>query len=550
MIKNKFSVKGKIVDLFNRVIYSGEVFVEDGIIVKINKIANAPNQYILPGFVDSHVHVESSALIPAHFAEMIVPRGTIAVISDPHEIANVLGQKGIEFMIENAKTTPLKFFFGAPSCVPATNFETAGTVLDAEQVKKLLHDKDIFYLSEMMNYPGVIFDDPEVKAKIEAALKSKKKIDGHAPGLSGENLKKYANAGITTDHECSTLEEAIEKIKLGMKIQIREGSAAKNFHNLAPLFENYPDSLMLCTDDCHPDEIETEGHIDKIIQMGLKLNIDIFDLLRAASVIPIQHYNLPVGLCREVDKADFIVVKDLIKFKVLKSFIDGKLCYDIQKGNLFKATKVKPLNNFRNSKIELSQLQIQLPENKTKIKVIEVIKDELITSKFLWQPAVKNDRIVETDLKNDILKIVVLNRYEEVKPTVGFIKNFGLKQGALASSVAHDSHNIVAVGTDDTSITKAINLLIQTKGGICAVDDSSCEILELPVAGLMSLNKGEEVAIQYKKINEKAHEMGTNLKAPFMTMAFMPLLVIPKLKISDKGLFDVEKFEITSLFTE
>ncbi|MDR2926910.1 MAG: adenine deaminase [Cytophagaceae bacterium] len=547
-MKTIFSIKGQIVDLFERKIYSGELFVNNGIIERIEKLNTAPQHFILPGLVDSHVHIESSMLTPSRFAEMVIPRGTVAVVSDPHEIANVTGESGIQFMIDDAKTVPLKCFFGAPPCVPATSFETSGAVLDANAVSRLLNRDDIFFLSEMMNYPGVIYRDSEVMAKIDAALKRNKRIDGHAPCLSSNNLKKYIQAGISADHECSSLPEALEKINLGMKIQVREGSSAQSFNKLSPLFKTHPEALMLCTDDSHPAEIARNGHIDRIIKLGIKLGINIFDLLRSATIIPVQHYNLPVGLMRVGESADFIVVNNLNGFNVIQSFINGKLVYDSTLGITFSLPEIKPINRFRETFLSQFDIEVKLPPNKTSVKVIEVTDGELLTTNYLWKPAVNENKIVNTDTKDDILKIVVVNRYNNAKPVAGFIKNFGLKTGAWASSVAHDSHNIVAVGVDDKSIIEAINLLIKQKGGICAVDNDSTEILELPVAGIMSTSTGKEVSAQYKQLNKKASTMDTSLKAPFMTLSFMSLLVIPHLKISDKGLFDVDKFEFVELF--
>ena len=547
MTNKTFTIKGQIIDLFNQTIFSGEIIVENGHISQINKIDNAPNHFILPGLVDSHVHIESSMLIPSRFAKMVVPRGTIAVVSDPHEIANVMGEEGIQFMIDDGKTVPLKFFFGAPSCVPATLFESSGAVLNAEATEKLLDNPDIYFLSEMMNYPCVVYDDKDVIAKIDAARKRNMRIDGHAPALSGEDLKKYVSSGISTDHECSSLNEAKAKIALGMKIQIREGSAARNFKALAPLFKTNPESVMLCTDDSHPDEIETSGHIDRLIKLGQKNGINIFDLLRSATIIPVQHYNLPVGLLRVNDPADFIVIDSLENFNVLESYINGELVYNNQ-GIKFTVPEVNPVNNFRSNIISHEDIIVTLPENKKSVKVIEINDGELVTSKLLWKPNICENRIINPDISNDILKIVVVNRYKNVPPSVGFVRNMGIKQGALASSVAHDSHNLIAIGVDDKSICDALNLLIQHQGGICAIDNNSSLLLELPVAGLMSTQDGKNVSRKYQSLNDKIHKMGSKLKAPFMALSFLSLLVIPHLKLGDKGLFDVDKFSFTSLF--
>lgn len=545
---NTFSIAGKIIDLENHCFYNGEIIIENGIISDIIRVDSAPDLYILPGLIDSHVHIESSMLIPSRFARLVVPHGTIGVVSDPHEIANVLGVDGVKFMIEDGKKVPFKFFFGAPSCVPATPFETSGAVLDSDVIDSLLDNQDIFFLSEMMNYPGVINNDPEVMHKIDAAKRKNMRIDGHAPGLIGDALNKYIAAGITTDHECATLDEALAKINLGMTIQIREGSAARNFNNLSSLLTLFPDSVMLCTDDSHPDEILHNGHIDRIIRLGLSKNIDFFTLIKAATINPVLHYNLPVGLLRKGDPADFIIVDSLDNFSVQKTFINGECVFDSKSGVNFPLTSVETINKFRSDKISLSQLKIFMPAEYNRIKTIDIEDGELLTSAGLSIPLLSKDREILTDVNKDILKIVVVNRYTNADPVVGFVKNIGIKQGAFASSVAHDSHNIVAVGVDDQSLLKAINTIIANKGGIMAVNNDEESILNLPVAGLMSSEEGEKVAETYQKLNNIVKQMGSNLKAPFMTLSFLSLLVIPSLKIGDKGLFDVNTFSFTSLF--
>lgn len=543
-----YSVKGNIVDVFNRAIFKGEIFVEAGKIVGIHEANSVPDVFILPGLIDAHVHIESSMLTPSRFAKMVVPHGTIGVVSDPHEIANVLGEDGVQFMIEDGKSVPFKFFFGAPSCVPATPFEASGAELDSAAVEKLLKNPNVYFLSEMMNFPGVIHNDSGVVGKIEAAKAHSKKIDGHAPGLSGEALKRYVAAGIETDHECASLAEAQEKIGLGMKIQIREGSAARNFIALAPLLTLSPNSVMICTDDSHPDEILSHGHINRIIRLGLKMNYNIFDLLQASTINPVLHYNLPVGLLRVGDAADFIVVDNLERFNVQRTYINGLCVFDATQGVLFPLRPITAINKFRTEGISEEQLKVILPEHKSKVKTIVVEDGELLTGSDVYEPILPTNREVISDTNADVLKLVVVNRYKNTPPSVGFVKNLGLKQGALASSVAHDSHNIVAVGVDDHSLLKAINTLIKTSGGIVAVNNTSVDVLELPVAGIMSIDDGETVAKQYQNLNKIAHSLGSTLKAPFMTLSFLSLLVIPSLKLGDRGLFDVNSFSFTSLF--
>ncbi len=540
-------ISGKIVDVINKSIFNGHIKIIDGNIASIEKSDHEFQNYILPGLIDSHVHIESSMLTPRQFSKIVVPRGTVAVVTDPHEIANVLGVEGVDYMIGNAKSVPLKCFFGAPSCVPATSFETSGAVISSDDINELLQREDIYVLSEMMNFPGVIYNDKEVHKKISLAHKYGKKIDGHAPGLMGEDLEKYAKAGITTDHECVSVDEAINKIKEGIVVQIREGSAAKNFNTLSPLFDSNPDDVMLCTDDSHPDEIIQKGHIDKIIRLGISQGIDIFKLLRAATVKPVEHYNLPVGLLREGDSADFIMVDNLEDFNILETYINGERVYTDNK-IYFNTDKSEIVNNFNISSITADQIKIPY-KNDAKLRVIEAVDGDLITEEFIWKP-INSNGFIESNIDEDILKIVVLNRYKATNPVVGFVKNIGLKQGAIACSVAHDSHNLIAVGTSDEEIVNALNEIITYKGGISCVQNNDIEILPLEIAGLMTDKDGVEVAKKYQFLNNKVKEKGSPLKAPFMTLSFMSLLVIPKLKIGDKGLFNVSTFSFTNLFVE
>jgi adenine deaminase len=545
---------GIIVDAVSRRQFKGEIAVENGKIIRVEEKEHDNKQYILPGLVDAHVHIESSMTMPSIFARMAVARGTVAVVSDPHEIANVMGEEGIDYMLEDSKKSPLKIFFGVPSCVPATPFESAGAVLDAGAVDRLLSREELYYLSEMMNFPGVISGSPEVMSKLESAKKYGKVIDGHAPGLRGTDLQKYVSSGISTDHECFTYEEAVEKIKLGMKILIREGSSARNFETLYRLIDEYPDSVMLCTDDSHPDTLIYEGHIDKLIRRGQEKGLNIYNLIRAAVINPAEHYGLNVGLLREGDPADFIFIDDLKAFNVLSTFIDGDCVYN--KGKvLFPMEKIPAKNIFNRSKISIEDVRLTLPpaDNKgeqiRKIRVIVAQDGELVTGQELALPKVENGNLV-SDPTRDILKLIVLSRYRDDPVQIGFIKNIGLKKGAIASSIAHDSHNIIAVGATDRDIVEAVNRLVENKGGI--VVGTAEDLLDLPleVAGLMSTRNGEEVASRYQLLNEEARKLGTSLKSPFMTLSFMSLLVIPELKLGDKGLFDVTKFEFVELFVK
>lgn len=535
-------VKGKIVDIENEEIYSGIVYVEKGIIKKIERAEHEVNQYILPGFVDAHIHIESSMLVPSEFARVAVTHGTVATVSDPHEIANVLGTAGVYYMIENGKQVPFKFNFGAPSCVPATTFESAGAVIDAEGIKELLANDDIRYLAEMMNYPGVLFEDEEVLKKIEWAKHFNKPVDGHAPGLRGEDVKKYISAGISTDHESFSYAEGLEKLENGMKILIREGSAAKNFEALIDLVPEHYENMMFCSDDKHPDDLIV-SHINALVKRGLTKEIDIFKLLKMACINPVKHYNLDVGLLKEKDPADFIIVDNLTDLTVLKTYINGACVSELGKTKIQSIPFEKP-NNFNTDKKEQGDFHIKAESEW--INVIETLDGELITNPIVAKAKTENGCYI-SDVENDILKVVVVNRYKNAKPAVAFIKNFGLKEGAIASSVAHDSHNIIAVGVNDEMITKAVNALIESKGGICAVTETEQDLLELPIAGIMSDKDAWKAGELYEKIDRKAKNMGSTLNAPYMSLSFMALLVIPSLKLSDFGLFNGSKFEFTSV---
>ena len=542
-MNNSFTIGGQIVDLINSRIFSGVVVVEDGKITKIEEQPVGNTQYIMPGFVDAHVHIESSMLVPSEFARLATCHGTVATVSDPHEIANVLGKNGIRYMIENGKKVPFKFFFGAPSCVPSTNFESAGASLDANDIEELMASDDIYYLSEVMNYPGVINEDSELMRKIAAAKKHGKPIDGHAPAVTGSDLQKYVSAGITTDHECFRLAGALEKIGLGMKILIREGSAARNFDALIPLMASHPDKLMFCSDDKHPDELD-DVHIDVLVRKAIALGYDVMDVLRAASYNAVKHYKLNVGLLQLGDDADFIVVDDLHNPIAKQTYIKGVLVAENGVSNIHYKETDTP-NIFKAEYIKAEDIFV--PDKGKKIKVIECFDGLLITKGFTTEPKVVEGGIV-SDIERDLLKIVVVNRYKPTKPAVAFIKGFGLKRGALASSVAHDSHNIVAVGATDKDILHAVNLLIEHTGGVTAYCGTEMIAVPLPVAGLMSNEDGYEVAQAYQNANTLAKRLGSTLYAPFMTLAFMALLVIPELKLSDEGLFDVSKFAVTSIY--
>jgi adenine deaminase len=547
MAATSFTVVGNVVDIPGRRTYPARVTVEDGRIAAIKETSEKPATYLLPGFIDAHVHIESSMLVPSEFARAAVVHGTVATVSDPHEIGNVLGVAGVRYMLESAEHVPFMFFFGAPSCVPATTFETAGAEITVAEVEELLDDPGICYLSEMMNFPGILFGDPGCLAKVKAAHDRSKPVDGHAPGLRGEQAAKYIATGITTDHECFTKEEALDKVKCGCKSSIREGSAARNFDALYTLLGEYPGQVMLCSDDKHPDELLV-GHINLLVKRAVERGIDVFDALRAACITPIEHYRLPLGELREGDRADFIEVDSLTGFNVVRTWIRGELVAEGGKTTIPR-TEPKVVNNFVATKVSADEIEVSAPADSTlKLQVIEALDGQLITNRLEFPAQVINEA-EHAQLELDILKLVVVNRYYKAPPAIAFIKNFGLKRGAMASSVGHDSHNVIAVGASDEDIAAAINLVMDARGGLSAAcaNEGVAEVLPLPVAGLMATGTCEEVGHAYGKLDKLVKKWGSSLRAPYMTLSFMALLVIPALKLSDRGLFDGAKFEFTDL---
>ncbi|GGG96598.1 adenine deaminase [Polaribacter pacificus] len=538
-------IQGNIVDIVNKQIFKGEILVENGKIKSIQASNHKVENYIIPGFVDAHIHIESSMLVPSEFAKVAVLHGTVATVSDPHEIANVLGVEGVDFMIANGKQVPLKFHFGAPSCVPATSFESAGAVIDSEDIKKMMENPDINYLAEMMNYPGVLFDDAEVMAKIKHAKDNNKPIDGHAPGLRGADVSKYIAAGISTDHECFSYDEALEKLEKGMKVLIREGSAAKNFEALIALAPEHYKNMMFCSDDKHPDDLLV-GHINQLCERAVAKGVDVFKVLEMACINPVKHYKMDVGLLQLNDAADFIVVEDLKSFKVLETYIEGHLV--AKQGESFvQSVTFDLLNNFNTN--PKNSADFEFLTTATTMQVIEALDGELITNSIQEKAKIIKGNLV-SDPDRDLLKMTVVNRYKDSKPSIAFIKNIGLKTGAIASSVGHDSHNIIAVGVSDEAICKAVNLIIKHKGGVCAITESEELIVPLPVAGIMSDQSAKDVGLAYAQLDLMAKKMGSTLRAPYMTLSFMALLVIPSLKLSDQGLFDGRAFAFTNLIQD
>ncbi len=545
-MSDAFSLSGHLVDLHTRDIRPATVEVQDGTIARIEPAEDVPNRYLLPGFVDAHVHVESSMLPPSEFARAAVPHGTVGTVSDPHEIANVIGVEGVKYMIEDGRQVPFHFAFGAPSCVPATPFETSGAELDPAAVAALLDRDDVLYLSEMMNYPGAIHRDDDVMAKIAAAQARGKPVDGHAPGLRGDGVEQYATAGIETDHECFGIEEAREKLDAGMKIAIREGSAAKNFDELIPLMDEAPNRLMFCSDDKHPDSL-VRDHIDTLVRRALARGYDRFDVLRAACVHPVEHYGLDVGLLQEGDPADFIVVDDLDALNVHQTYVEGQLVAEDGASHIERVSS-DVVNQFEASPVDATDFQVSAESDQ--MRVITAVDNQLMTGEDIVDTPVENGMAV-ADSERDVLKLAVVNRYEETEPAVAFIQGFGLDEGALASSVAHDSHNVLAVGTSDDAIADAVNTVIENQGGISAVGTGESHVLPLPIAGLMSDRPHDVVARRYEKLSHFVQDaLGSPMDAPFMTLSFMALLVIPQLKLSDQGLFDGDSFSFVDRFVD
>ncbi|HPQ45073.1 MAG TPA: adenine deaminase [Syntrophales bacterium] len=535
-------ISGNIVDVVHAQIYPGTLLISEGRIVDIIQEETGDDTYIMPGFVDAHIHIESSMLTPAEFSRIATLHGTVAVISDPHEIANVLGVDGITYMIDDAETTPLKFCFGAPSCVPATPFETAGAVVGVKEVEELLERDEIGYLAEVMNFPGVLNGDTDTMAKLHAAASCAKPVDGHAPGLRGSDLKRYIDTGISTNHECLSCDEARENIEKGVKVLIRKGSAADIFEECLPILGKHYGSCMFCSDDKHPDDL-LKGHINDMVREAVNYGVDVMKVLKIASINPVSHYRLNVGLLRRGDPADFIRVDNLTDFNILETHIEGKIVAS-RGASLITRRNPRIINNFHATPKDPSSFEI--PYSEGKIHIITAADDTLFTDTFTDIPKVEKGCAV-SDTERDIIKLAVVNRYRGAKPAVGFINGFGIQTGAIASSVAHDSHNIVAVGVSDEDICRAVNLIIDNRGGIVAVSKHGESVLPLPIAGIMSDKDYAIVAEQYIQLNEMAKDMGSRLRTPFMTLSFMALLVIPKIKMSDEGLFDAEKFSLIDL---
>ena len=531
-------ISGRIVDVVGRKVFKGVISFEDGVIRDIRESDSVDDCFLMPGLVDAHVHVESSLLPPAEFARVAMRQGALAAVADPHEIANVMGVAGVEYMVAEAKSSPFRFLFAAPSCVPATDFETSGARIDTAEIEQMFSSELVGLLGEMMNFPGVVNGDLAVLAKIDAAKRYSKPIDGHAPGLSGDMLARYVGAGIGTDHECVSIVEAIEKIRLGMKVLIRQGSAANNLDELAPLIGMYPDKVMLCTDDMHAEEI-LNGYLRSSLKYLVEKCYDIFDILRSCTLIPVGYYGLDLGLLQVGDSADFIKVDNLCDFNVQSVFVRG---FEIGIGEMEKPVV---LNNFKAESIVVADLRVKRKGDS--IRVIGVINGELLTKQYVYKLK-GDDKFVESNADDDVLKIVVVCRYDRKQLFVGFVKGFGIKKGAVATSISHDSHNIIAVGVSDDDLLSAINAIIDAKGGICFSRKGEVDLLPLPIAGLMSDKSAEYVAEKYASIEKLIKANGSRLSSPLMNLSFLALLVIPDLKINERGLFDFKTFAFVDLF--
>ena len=535
---------GHIVDIREKRIFAGEIVVEKGRIAEIRPIESVAEDapYYLPGLVDAHIHIESSLMLPVQFARVAVRHGVTAAICDPHEITNVLGVEGIDFMVNNARNSRFGFYFGLPSCVPSSHLETAGARIDAAQTRELIKRDDLWFLAEMMNFPGVLADDAGTWQKLAAAKEAHKPIDGHAPGVLGENLRKYIGAGVTTDHECSSIEEAREKIAAGMKVLVREGSAARNFEALYPIIGEHPAMTMLCSDDKHPDDL-IQGHIDALVRRGMAHGLSVWDLLQAAALNPVEHYRIPAGMMREGDPATFIAVDNLHDFNVVRTVIKGHEVYNAEQG-LIDSELTLPYehpaapNNFKAQPITEDDIRCEITEDRAKI--IKAFDGELFTA-----TEIATAEGLHTD--PSIQKIMVYNRYGNGRPQVAFIRGFDIRRGAIGATIAHDSHNIVVIGSNDRDMVCIANALIEIKGGIGVCDGEAVDLLPLPIAGLMADAPAEEIAEKWQRLSDKTRALGCPFRAPFISMAFMALPVIPELKLTDKGLVDVLKFDFTEL---
>lgn len=535
-------IEGNVVDVRHKRVLKARISHEDGVITSVEEVSGDFEGYLIPGLIDSHIHVESSLLCPSRFAEMTIPHGTTAVVAAPHEIANVLGLPGIEYMVKDSKTVPLRMYFTAPACVPTTPFETSGAAFGPAEIEQMLSREEFIALGEITDYPGAIAHDPEVMAKLEVARRLHKPIDGHAPQLSGPELREYVNLGISTDHECTSSEEAIEKAALGMLVMVRQGSASKDLESLVPFASKH--EFLLVSDDINVCDL-AHGHLDRTLAQAISFGVDPMHALRAATINPALHYNLPLGAIEVGRMADVVKVSDLESFKVDEVFIGGEL---VSSGGVsrFEVRPKEIVNQFVLQRRTPSDFEVKTALQSVNVRVIGLIKDEIVTDSLLANLRSQNRKVMP-DIENDILHMSVANRYRDAPVSNAFVKGFGLKSGAIASSVAHDSHNIIAVGASSDDMAIAVNTLVEEGGGFCVCSAGQCSILHLRVAGLMCTKPAREVMRVLDVLLEKIKGLGCVVPNPFMKLSFLSLLVVPRLKLGDKGLFDVEHFQFVDV---
>ncbi len=528
-------IKGNILNIYTDEIYPGEIEIEKGVIQSIREVSSFFNEIIVPGFIDSHIHIESSKLTPSRFAEIALKHGTTSVVADPHEIANVMGLEGIEYMLNDARNSPLKFNFAAPSCVPTTEYETAGATIDSNVIDDLLRKDEFVSLGEVMDYNGVIEGKEDLIAKIESAKKHKKPIDGHAPLVTGEDLQKYVKYGIDTDHECTSKREAAEKRRMGVKIMIREGSES---HMLEELLHSDAD-FIVSDDICAEDLID--GHIDKLLRKAVSLGMDAFEALKLVTINPAKHYNLNVGSITPGKQADLVFIDNLEDFNVKRVIVDGNTIYKKQK-LLYRANPMPVKTTLKITPKTAEDFDVKAQDENHKsatVNVINVEDNTIISSHDTAKLSIDRNTVIPSVFE-DILKISVIERYGGNTIANGFVHGFNIKNGAIASSVSHDSHNIIAVGTNSQYIAEATNKIIENKGGLVAMSNKEMIDLPLPIAGLMSDKSANVVSKVSSSLNELVSSMGCTLSSPYTTLSFLALPVVPSIKITNKGLFDVD----------
>lgn len=535
-------IEGNVVDVVSGRVFPGRIVHEEGVIVSVDRSAGEFPGYLVPGFLDAHIHIDSSLLCPSRFAEAVVPRGTTAVVTDPHEIGNVLGLPGIDWMREDAATVPLRVRFTAPSCVPATPFETSGAAIGPAEVARLLAQEDVVALGEVMNFPGAVAGDPDVLAKIAAAKRAGKPVDGHCPLLAGRRLAAYAALGITTDHECTSAAEALEKHALGMRIMVREGSAARNLTDLAPFARDH-EFFLVSDDRIAPDLLR--GHVDRLLARSVALGIDPIHALRAVTIRPASHYRLPLGILAPGRMADVVRVRDLSRFEPMEVFVGGERAATGGEPE-FRASPRLPPGRIAISPRRAEEFALPAAAPRARVRVIRLVPDEILTEAGVETMQASGGRIVP-DVARDLLPISLVNRYRDAPVATAVVSGFGLREGAIASSIAHDSHNLLVVGTSPEEMARAVNLLLGSSGGLAAVGGGETTLLPLPAGGLMSVDPPGQVALRHGALVRHAAAMGCPLSRPFLALSFLSLLVVPRLKLGERGLFDADRSRFVSV---